>query len=96
MAAAKELARYESDLVGVQKVRWDKGGMVRAGDYSFFYGKGNENYQSGTRFFVYHRTVSAVKRAEFVSNRVSHIVLRGCWCNIVLNVHAPSEEKRDD
>jgi len=28
---------------------------------------------------------------------VSYIVLRGCWCNIiVLNVHAPSEEKCDD
>ena len=26
-----------------------------------------------------------------------HIVLRGRWCNIiVLNVHAPSEEKSDD
>jgi len=26
-----------------------------------------------------------------------HIVLRGCWCNsIVLNVHAPSEEKSDE
>ena len=24
------------------------------------------------------------------------IVLRGRWCNIVLNVHAPSEEKSDD
>ena len=28
---------------------------------------------------------------------MSYIVLRGCWCNIiVLNVHAPSEEKIDD
>jgi hypothetical protein len=27
------------DLVGVQGVRWDKGGTVRAGDYNFFYGK---------------------------------------------------------
>jgi len=27
---------------------------------------------------------------------VSYIVLRGCWCSIiVLNVHAPSEEKSD-
>ena len=32
-----------------------------------------------------------------VSNTVSYIVLRGRWCNIiVLNVHAPSEEKSDD
>ena len=41
-AAARELARYKLDLVGVQEVRWDKGGTVRAGDYNFFYGKGNE------------------------------------------------------
>ena len=28
---------------------------------------------------------------------MSYIVLRGRWCNIiVLNVHAPSEEKSDD
>ena len=27
---------------------------------------------------------------------MSYIVLRGCWCNIVLNVHALSEEKTDD
>jgi len=48
-------------------------------------------------FFVHHRTVSAVKRLEFVSNGVSYTVLRGRWCNIiVLNVHAPSEEKGDD
>ena len=37
-----------------------------------------------------------VKRVEFVSDRVSYIVLRGCWCSIFLNVHAPSEDKSDD
>ena len=72
-------------------------GMVRAGDYNFFYGKGNENHQLGTGFFVHHRLVSALKRVEFISYRMSYIVLRGHWCNIiVLNVHAPSEENNDD
>ena len=81
----------------MQEVRWDNGGTVRAGDYNFFYGKGNENHQLGTGFFVHHRIVSAVKREQFVSNRMSYTVLRGCWCNIfVLNVHTPSEEKSDD
>ena len=47
--------------------------------------------------FVHHRIVSAVKRLDFVSDWMLYIVLRGRWCNIiVLNVHAPSEEKSDD
>jgi hypothetical protein len=41
--------------------------------------------------------VSAVKRMEFVSDRMSYIILRARWCNIiVLNVHAPNEDKIDD
>jgi hypothetical protein len=47
-------------------------------------------------FFVHRRTVSAVKRVEFVSDRMSCIILRGRWCDIiVLNVHAPTEDKID-
>jgi hypothetical protein len=32
---ARVLARYKLDLVGVQEVRWDKGGTVMAGNYIF-------------------------------------------------------------
>jgi hypothetical protein len=62
--------------------------MVRAGDYNLFYVKGNKNNQYRTGSFVQHKIVSAGKRVEFVSDRVSYIVLRGHRCNIiVLNVH---------
>jgi hypothetical protein len=48
-------------------------------------------------FFFHKRIISAVKRVEFLSDRMSYIILRGCWCHIiVLNVHAATEDKTDD
>jgi exonuclease III len=64
MTVARELARYKLDLVGVQEVGWDKGGTVRAGDYTFVYGKGNESHQLGAGFFVHQRIVSAIKESR--------------------------------
>jgi hypothetical protein len=44
----------------------------------------------------HHRIVSAGKRVEYVSDRMSYMGLRGRWYNkFVLNVHAPNEEKSD-
>jgi hypothetical protein len=46
---------------------------------------------------VHKRIVSAVRRVEFVSDRMSYIILRGRWCNIiVVNVHTPCEDTSDD
>jgi len=37
--------------------------------------------------FVHCKIVSAVQRVDFISDRLSYIVLRGCWNNsIVVNV----------
>jgi hypothetical protein len=48
-------------------------------------------------FFIHKRIISAVKRVEFVSDRISYIILRGCWCDIIiLNVHVPTEDRIDD
>jgi hypothetical protein len=47
--------------------------------------------------FLHHRMLSSVKTADFISDRMSYIVLRGRWCYIiVLNVHALREEINDD
>jgi hypothetical protein len=43
----------------------------------------------GRSFLVHKRIVSTV--------RMSHTILRGRWCNIIVsNVHTPCEDKDDD
>jgi len=54
---------------------WANEGTLRAGDFNFVCGKRNENHQFGRGFFVDHRIVSAVKRVEFASDRMSYIPL---------------------
>jgi hypothetical protein len=58
---AREFGKYKLDLVGVQEVRWDKGGTEWAEDYTFFYEAGDEDHQLGTGlFFVHKRIIQAV------------------------------------
>jgi hypothetical protein len=47
---AEEVSKYKLDLVGVQEVRWDRGGTEPAGEYTFYYGCGSENHELGTGF----------------------------------------------
>jgi hypothetical protein len=89
--------RYTLDVVVAQEDRWDKGSTVRAGNCTVFNGRRNKNHQLRTGFFVHHRILSAVKRVEFISDRMSYIILRGRWCSIiVLSSHVPVEENSDD
>jgi hypothetical protein len=50
MTVAKEISKYKPGVVGVQEIRWDMGGTEPAGEYTFFYRKGNENHTLGTGF----------------------------------------------
>jgi hypothetical protein len=66
VTVAEEISKYELDILGVQEVRWTRGGTEPAGEYTFLYGNGNETHELGTDFFVHKRIISAVKRVEFL------------------------------
>jgi hypothetical protein len=48
VSVSKELSKHKLDLVGVQEIRWVGSGTKPSGEYTSFYGKGNENYELGT------------------------------------------------
>jgi hypothetical protein len=78
MTVSKELSKYKFDLVGE---------LISVL-------KWNKITELGTHLFVHKRIISAAKRVEYVSNRMSYIILRVHWCLVVvLNVHAPKEDK---
>jgi hypothetical protein len=89
---ASKLVKYKLDQVAVQEVRWVEGGSQPADDYTFFYA----NSHLVTNFIIHKGIISPVKGVEFISVRMSYKILRGCWCDIVLNVHALPEDKSYD
>jgi hypothetical protein len=96
-SVAGELEECMLDLVRVQDVMWEGEGYQTADNCTFFYGKGNVNHQLGAGFFVHNRRVSAVKGVKFVTYRMSYLTVNGSGCYvIVLNVHAPKDDKDDD
>jgi hypothetical protein len=50
MTVSRELSEYTLDLMEVQEIRWEGGGTEPVGEYTFFYGMGNENHELGTGF----------------------------------------------
>ena len=65
---------HKLDLMGVQEVRWDKRGTVRAGDYTFFSMEKRMRIIYWEKdFFVQQRMVPAGKRVQVFSSRMSFI-----------------------
>jgi hypothetical protein len=44
ITVSRVILKCKLDLMGVQKVRWDRHETQPAGECTFFYGKGNENH----------------------------------------------------
>jgi hypothetical protein len=67
---AEEVSKYKLDLLGVQEVRWGGGDTEPAGEYTLFYGKGNENHELGIGFDVNTSLISVSDTCMFKNSSV--------------------------
>jgi hypothetical protein len=68
-------------------------------EYTFFYGKGNENYELCIGFILHKGIISAIKRVGFRYDKMMYIILllSDHWCEIiVVNVHSPEKDRIDN
>jgi hypothetical protein len=73
VTVAKELSKYKLDFVGVQEVRWEGSGTELAGQYTFLYGKENENHELGTDFLCIRKPYQQLIELS--------LLVRGCHTN---------------
>jgi hypothetical protein len=84
---SRELSKYMLDLVALNQ----------QANTHFSMERGMRTMNRVQVVFVHTRITSADKRVDFVKDRMSYIILRGRWFHIVvLNVHAPTEDKIGD
>jgi len=70
--------------VGVQEVRWDKGGTLREVDYTYFFGKGKEIHKFWRGYFC---TLQNNIRVEFISDWMSSAVVAAAILLFWMSIH---------
>lgn len=86
---SRQLAKCKLDLKRVWEVRWDQGSTEAANRYTFFCGNRNAYHHLGTGFSVHKGTISTFKRVDYDGSRISHLTIRGHWCDrsaVVFNI----------
>jgi hypothetical protein len=80
----RKLAKYNSEIWWRYK-RSDgsESGGQSLDECTSFCGNGNPNYHLGTGFFVYKGIISAIKRVDFISDRIACCTKRSlmCYCS---------------
>jgi hypothetical protein len=70
-----------------EQVRWERGGNEPRGEYIFLHEKPSKNHKLSTSFLNIKVSYQQLQGVEFVSDRVSYIILRGIHSMFLINLY---------
>ncbi|XP_033231545.1 craniofacial development protein 2-like, partial [Belonocnema kinseyi] len=77
--------------IALQETRWPNEGILSKNNYAMFYG-GGKGGALGSGFLINKRILQAVTDVQFVSDRLSYIILKNStYKQAIINVHCPTE-----
>jgi hypothetical protein len=83
--------------VGMQEVRWRVVAPNLRGNTHFSTERGMRNLNWVQVVLFIRESYQQLRGFEFVCDKMSYIITKCRWCRIiVLNVHAPTDDKTDD
>ena len=97
---AREMQRYQMDILGVSESRWNGSGriLLTTGETVFYSGDQSEQarHERGVAFICSQKATRSVMSWQPISDRIIQIRLKSNFQNVtVINVYAPTNEAED-
>jgi hypothetical protein len=70
--------------VQLREIKCGKGKTEPTEDSICFDENGSDNHEPWEGFLVHNGIMSALKAVKFSSDRMSYIILRGRWCDVII------------
>lgn len=97
MDLVTEVEKYKMKCVALQEIRWEDTGTTKVSQTTIFNGKWEHPHKLGTGFAIHESIMHTVKEFRDISPKISTITIKSENFDVVLiNAHAPTEEKDED
>ena len=95
--AARELQKYDIEILILQESRWSEEGSIENEHYIFYYSGKAKQGKNGTKFIIDKAPRTKIKKMKAANCRLSYITIDNKQANItVLNAYAPTEEAKEE
>jgi len=92
-----ELSKLDFDIAALQET-WQGSGIQKFGNFTLFNSRSkSKKHESGCGFYVRGEFLKYIKNFKITNEKICYLRLKANWFSCTfLNVHAPTNEKREE